>query len=464
MLHYSTEFPIKPTHSPEDFVTVFKGWILGSPYSRFNESHLSEIETKITFKDSAAGDKIHLLRDTNNGRESVALRYIKLDDGLEWTTDLVFSKMQTDTWVSIRTSCQADRPITELPSPKKPIIIQQILEKLGGGMDGPLSVQNTPHYLKDTEIGLASDLINGCAGCHLPIIYVSTPFDGERSNWDSKTIAKKLSGMAHVVVEPNRIFSNRLKIDVNSRNVYGGALGIYWPNSDTVRRIFQGNSARTQEDLIEEVRRALTNRLPLERCAWFSVQEESSRKALKQLKEDGSEELNKYCEYFDEERNALNIKNERAHSEIERLKSEIRALEARTNQSTGVTLKIGNEQDLYPDEITQILLDAINDAISRVHKDSRREHVMQQILDSNKTDNKNAKYRNWLKTKLTGYTSMNSRLRQDLIEKRFEVTEDGKHYKLRFANDDRYTYTLAKSGSDSRGGLNAASDIGRLLF
>ena len=56
------------------------------------------------------------------------------------------------------------------------------------------------------------------------------------------------------------------------------------------------------------------------------------------------------------------------------------------------------------------------------------------------------------------------KLRRELEDMGFSISEDGKHFKLVFQGDDRYTFTLPKSGSDWRGGLNAASDIGRLLF
>ena len=46
----------------------------------------------------------------------------------------------------------------------------------------------------------------------------------------------------------------------------------------------------------------------------------------------------------------------------------------------------------------------------------------------------------------------------------FRISNGGKHYKLVYQGDDRYTYTLPSSGSDHRGGLNAANDIGRLMF
>lgn len=46
----------------------------------------------------------------------------------------------------------------------------------------------------------------------------------------------------------------------------------------------------------------------------------------------------------------------------------------------------------------------------------------------------------------------------------FSIEEDGKHYKITFAGDDRYMFTLAKTGGDFRGGLNAAATISNRLF
>ena len=46
----------------------------------------------------------------------------------------------------------------------------------------------------------------------------------------------------------------------------------------------------------------------------------------------------------------------------------------------------------------------------------------------------------------------------------FRISNGGKHYKLLYQGDDRYTYSLPQSGSDRRGGLKAASDISRLMF
>ena len=52
----------------------------------------------------------------------------------------------------------------------------------------------------------------------------------------------------------------------------------------------------------------------------------------------------------------------------------------------------------------------------------------------------------------------------DLEELGFTISDGGKHYKITYMGDDRYVFALPKSGSDHRGGLNAASDIGKRVY
>jgi hypothetical protein len=78
--------------------------------------------------------------------------------------------------------------------------------------------------------------------------------------------------MAHVVVEPNRPFSLRLKIEVDSENVYGGTVGIYWPEGGGRRSFFIGREYESGDDIagaiFDEVRMALTNRRSLDRSSY----------------------------------------------------------------------------------------------------------------------------------------------------------------------------------------------------
>lgn len=52
-------------------------------------------------------------------------------------------------------------------------------------------------------------------------------------------------------------------------------------------------------------------------------------------------------------------------------------------------------------------------------------------------------------------------MKQRLQELGFEITEDGKHYKLTYYGDNRYFTSVAKTPSDNRTGNNTAGNICR---
>jgi hypothetical protein len=198
--------------------------------------------------------------------------------------------------------------------------------------------------------------------------------------------------------------------------------------------------------------------------SWAAVQEAVSRRAYNVLKEAGSTEVDRYIEEFDKE---LKAKDERlvdAEKEISRLKAEVRKYESRNPMGSGFVLRSGREQDLYDGELAEIVRDALEDGVQRVPNDSRRKHILSAIVDANALTSEARSRREQLKALLRDYRNMDAKTKKGLIEMGFEVTEEGKHYKLTFQGDDRYTFTLPKSGSDYRGGLNAATDISRLLF
>lgn len=123
-------------------------------------------------------------------------------------------------------------------------------------------------------------------------------------------------------------------------------------------------------------------------------------------------------------------------------------LESRPAASKGVVLQVGKEQDLYPGEITQIILDAVEEAQQRASSDSRRSHVLASITSDMAPIASAKKHREELKDVLRTYRSMDARTRKALENMGFSITEDGKHYKMIFQDDDRYMFVLAKTGGD----------------
>lgn len=468
MISFATEFPIERTHTAEDFVGAVRSWILGSPHTNLTPADLAGL---VPFGEWAGGkgnETVETVGMTSTNEQACGVRYKRHDGNLEWLTAVVFSRMDADSWVSIRVSCESTHPSARLPSAKKPVLIRTLLNTLGGSSDGELRVGRYPVRLDNADIEIAARLIRGDSGCRLPIVYVSAGFQGTYGV-DVERLASDLEGLAHVVVEPNRAFSLRLKIEVDSENVYGGTVGVYWPEGGGRRSFFLRTGFDSPDELhraiLEEIRTALTNRRALDRCTWASVQELASRRAIAELKTSGSRELNKYVETFDKELAAKAERLEDADREIARLHKELRILEARVASGTGSLLRAGAEQDLYPDEIVQIVRDAVVDHRSRVPADSRRMHVLDAVLAANPpTGGQSARMREDLKNLLRDSRGMEQKTRRGLEEMGFSISDDGKHHKLVFQGDDRYSFTLPKSGSDHRGGLNAASDIGRLLF
>jgi hypothetical protein len=466
MVSFATEFPIDATRTSVDFLAAVREWLLGSPHTAFEASDLSEIEAKDEFSAKKSNELIETLKYQATGSDMAAIRYTKLDRGLEWVSTIVFSRGQPS-WIGIRTSCESQHPAAKLPIARKPVFVQTFLTRLGGGADGEIKVQAIPLRLANSDIPLAARCVSGRAGCRLPLVYVSARFQGGHIvNVDS--LAEALAGMAHVLVEPNRPFSLRLMSEVNSQNVYGGAIGVYWPEGGGRRSFFLHHESESPSEMeravVEEVRSALVNRRPLARVTWSAVQELISRRTFAALRDQGSTEVQRYVDEFDKEQKSKQEELEDAEREIARLEAEVRKYQAQSPMQSGLVLQTAPEQDLYAGELLGVVRDAIADAVTRVTEDSRRQHILNSIVSANPPTGEAEAMRNRLRSLLRDFRSMDAKVRSALQDMGFEISEEGKHDKIVFQGDDRYTFTMPKSGSDHRGGLNLAGDISRLLL
>ncbi len=467
MLSFATDFPVRRDRHWDDFVAGITKWILGSPHTHLEESDLAPLQTERQVRVKRGKESVQLLRFESSEQEAVAVSYGTGNGEIRWTTDTVFSRRPSDCWVSIRISSESPQPRTDLPPAKKPVLIRTLLHSIGGGEDGLLRVLSAPHRLRNVDIDIATRLISGEANTRLPIIYVSAGFLGNHL-LDVDRLAEQVAGMAHVVVEPNRAFSLRLKLEVDSENVYGGTIGVYWPDGAGRRAFFMGSQFDSPGSIVhavfEELRTALNNRRALTRCTWATVQESVSRQALSQLKAAGSQELTLYVEEFDKELAAKADQLADAENEVRRLQAEVRRYESLLSSGGRRLLKTGSEQDLYPREIYSIIASVLAEAAKRVPTDSRRQHVLKDLSEANPASDEGDAIRDRLKELLRGSRGIDRKIRRGLEEMGFEISGEGKHHKIAFRGDDRYTFTLPRSGSDHRGGLNSASDIARLLF
>lgn len=153
------------------------------------------------------------------------------------------------------------------------------------GEDTLLAVGEVPYALGDDQDGidLAAAIASGTASEHLPVVYISCANDDSHALSEEAidALAFQLGGIAHVVVEPSRSFSFRLKEVCDGTNVYAGSVGIYLPRKGLVRRLFLGGYLPTRKDLFSEISKEVTRLRSLMAqsgsCDWVQLQEKHLR-------------------------------------------------------------------------------------------------------------------------------------------------------------------------------------------
>lgn len=468
MINYSTEFPIDDKNSVADVLSLACEWITGSPHTKIPESALGELPVDTEMHVAVDDESVTIGAARSDGFEIGGVRYVRIEDkSLEWATSVVTVKTPHQHLLSVQLSCEALTTAARLPPSKKPYVIRQVLSQLGGGLDGSIPVADKPFFLGEDETEIAAKLISGTAGNRLPIVYISANYDGSHIV-NPIQLSKWVSGMAHVVVEPSRTFSVNLKTLSASRNAYGGTVGVYWPESEARKSYYLDEKHNTgdliQTDIANDIRIAISNRRQRTNCNWLHLKEVISRCRYDKLKAAGSTELNAFVEAFDFDQKAKGERINEAEQEIGRLTAELRRYGSGSQSSATGLVAAGKEQDLYEGEIRDIVILALQDSLRNLCDDSRRQHVILDLIQHNHVTGKATAFEEEIKSIFKSYVDMDAKTRTGLARLGFDVSEDGKHYKAVFQGDGRYTFSISKTSSDHRAGKNMASDINNKLF
>ncbi|MCZ4127682.1 hypothetical protein [Stutzerimonas balearica] len=450
----------------EDVFCECLNWILDSPHTNIAQEELRQYVCGKEFSFVKGEEEVaYSWAEDEFGSSAHSLRYKKGDATLKWITDISFVKGDTDFWVTVKASQESASAASSYGEVKKPIIVIRLLNRFGGGLDGDLPVAIEPIYLKDSEVGvrLAKALINGESVNRLPVVYVSSSRIGHRLIPDR--LARKLSGMAHVIVEPSHEFSGKVRALVNSRNVYGGAVGIYWPSgSVTLFRRDKLDAKEFENGIYDKVCAALLTLSPGKKCSWDEVGHIKNRNAIRKLKEDG-DSAHELVGLYENELAEKEVAIKSLSQDVERLSAKIRYLESKSMVQGGLVLDKGDEDDFFDNEIMAVVIDALREYLGRsVYPNSRRAHILESLLSSNLVENNHEERINLIKGVMKGYKEMNKRIRSVFEQLGFELASDGKHWKITYQQDDRYSYVLPKTGSDHRGGLNAGADITNIVY
>ncbi len=468
MLMYTSTFPLSSEVGPEQVVGMSARWLSDSPHHNW---------TRTDLPDSPESDHLHVLRKYDQVVEYGVLRG---QDGslaafrhrwtenatLEWTTEVTTSFVnERQPLFCVRVQCSSVVAGVALPMPRKPYLVRRAMEELGGGSDGAFAVSDVPVELREGDLEIARSVVDGDSGTLLPIVYVSSSY-GTEAYADASALARHLSGLAHVVVEPSRQFSFDLREATAGRNTYGGAVGVYWPRGTGLHARYLPSSFRYDElerVIIEDIRLITCESQPIPGTTWSAVDKAESDARLRSLRAERSTDIDEWVEAFESDRQSLVSDLERANNEIDKLRGRLRSRE-RAGSAGGALLGLGNEADLFPGEVLEIVIAAMAHARSRAGDDTRTAHVIDDLIEANPIASRRDGMVAEVKSIVSDAERFTNREIERLEDLGFTVSSSGKHHKAVYGNDARYQFSIAKTSSDHRAGKNLASEICSKLF
>lgn len=285
-----------------------------------------------------------------------------------------------------------------------------------------------------------------------------------------KQLAHDLSGIAHILVEPCRNFSLQLTKLTNNKNAFGGYVGIYWAGGEGRNIILHNRTNR--EDLCSEIKHsiihAVSNRRALSQCSKNYIDEQYQKSQKKEqeiyddlltVADDENEHLKRENECFRKETERLNEKLQEAELEINRLKRQLHESNQTVTQTESKISFKCTEDNFYPDEIKDIILETLKSSLPNCEALPRRKDIIDNILSNNPMTYKGQEILAEISKALSNRTSLN---------KWFVIKTDGKHNKLYPRKPDgyedkRYLMTQSKSSSDKRAEKNWLSDLSKKM-
>lgn len=471
MLLYSTILEIKESLTKDDFVKMLIEWNQKTPHAQ-NRIQNMEWNGERNVRYGSKDLWLEIIEYRNHN--IIAARYEKVGaDGAVWDTDYVMN------FDDRRMVIQLDRSYKEGAlniDPKfiAPYFITMLIERGYLKDDGGLPILREPTLITKENADILTDIITGKSKYRLPVVYVSKT-DYNQNSCSVGWLCNRLKGIAHVLVEADKSVNEEIRQICNGKNEYNGAVGIYYPSSAFGHRKFA--SPRWNEAdavLIDKIERNVIQYWISQNVdhlyTWQGVYssllndrlncQREKRVEAETAKEMAESELNQYFEQFDEDLDALQKRIEELSNANEALRYENQGLRTKLNAAASLPLLyFGQEDDFYQGEIKDIVLSTLEEAAKNTPAKTRRADVLRDIVENNSYQHLTDERKKKVKTLLKGYKSVSGAMRQALMNLGFEITEEGKHYKLTYYGDRRYMTTLAKTPSDGHGTSNQAAQI-----
>lgn len=460
---YSAIFPVKESLSQDDLINLVIEWNQGSPHNKISNLNWDGKKRNIKFEDGNLSLAIEEIRTYN----TIAIRFHQFDENnIIWNTDIVVNFNTHIFSIKIDRETTADT-IGFIPQFKTPILVNMLLDRDFIGMDNDLEISAKEIPIKKDNYKVIENIICRNTVYSMPVIYVTKSWG--RYPLRVHTLAYRLRGVAHVLIEEDADVCKFLKDSCRGMNSHHGSIGIYYPGSSAPYKIitprrYEGQEETLIDRIVNRVCRYMNQQARDKMMTWEGVQNELLKlryASATEKKAKAENEVSEVYENFSDELEEKERTIEELNNRVMALQAENQGLRAKYEQVSEIPLiYYGEEDELYEGEIKDHILETLQKQMQQVKKGTRKELILQDILKSNEFTGALEEKRAEIKRILKGYTKVGDSLKRDLKAYGFIITKDGGHYKLAYKGDSRYLFTMASSGSDSqRGGENLIGDI-----
>lgn len=469
MLVFSTRLPLKDEITHEACMRLFIEWITGSPHYSIN-TVAYDVSSHDDFDCLAGNITISIRHFSQDQIEISAGRFENREKNAVWCNDCIFLNENGQKSLLIQLNCNSTIFNTQLPNIHKPHIVRKVVESGFCKDDMGIPVADTPIDVDATYYDICVDIMRGNYTYSMPIVYISCDYWGG-TVISPKFMAKQLSGVAHVFVEKSYETALRLRNDTDGNNAYTGYVGIYFPGTTLCQKHgleYYDNDYRAMASaIINDVRRALINRLDSSVYNWNQILTLQSRQKMSEWQDISAQDkaqLNTYMDTFDAENESLRQQIEELNRETYSLRSQLDALRVsmKTTEGSGHFYRAGEEPELYPSEKSDLLYSILTQVQDRYDQSSRAYTIIQSLLAANPKVGECSRITTGVRSVFNGQGRLTKADIASLKELGFTVKEDGPHYKLTF-HDTRYMFTASKTPSDHREGKNLISDICKVI-
>ncbi|PQV59022.1 hypothetical protein LX70_00842 [Defluviimonas denitrificans] len=466
---FATEFPVRENITAKSFVALALAWVRGMQHStlRIDEKSIEAYDDELIFSGDR-DERFVLKRISFDKGFIIGARYDFFDDaGLNWRTECVLTNSGTNASLRVRGQCFSSDHRTLPLTPKKPFLIKSALQDGWGAIDHAFEISDQPIVLKPTDVNLAAELILGEAKTHLPILYLSQCEGG--GYWlDASKLAYDMGGLAHVIVEPTKVFSESLSALTERLNPYGGTIGYCVPGKGLRSKFYLGGAFSTVRKLEGALRsyvaRESSTREAVLGWDWQELQAEFARslrqKSISSTSHGNSDSLLK---------DSLEAQIAAKDEIIQNLRQKIDMISNSASDvgysdgifSPALVRQIGKE--LYENEFSDRLRRFAIAALEQrpLEAGDRTRQVVERLMQVTEDSRRAISLHHELKSAGKDFKSSTNNLRPILQRLGFEISEDGAHVKAVPSGDlfGVAQITLAKTPSDFRSGKNAVRDI-----